>query len=217
MDALEKITEKILATKWHWLKYHFPVDDGGRTHPLSRSIADSCEICEQHMPRYVEEFANRLSSYKDREKYLPHFEQIIQLLSELFVISHLASLSLEGFRYIHEPKVEGSNKNPELGMYSDTRKLFVEVKCGKYIEHHNNRSDATIQLPSRMEGIREVGESLLNSGETLVLPRDNPIKDFLISANDKFDSFKKCNADSICVLVIVWNDFIFEPISVILI
>jgi hypothetical protein len=46
-----------------------------------------------------------------------------------------------------------------------------------------------------------------------VCPRDNVVKDFLISANDKFDSFKKCNADSICVLVIVWDDFIYEPIS----
>lgn len=48
-----------------------------------------------------------------------------------------------------------------------------------------------------------------------MLPRDNPIKDFLISANEKFRIFKQSNAAFLSTLVIVWDDFIYEPISAI--
>lgn len=212
MIALEKITEKILACEWHWLKYHFLSNKGSCAHPLCQSISNSCDICEQHMPGFAEEFSKRLSSYRDREKYLPHYEQIIQLLSELLVISHLASLSLDGFRYVHEPTAEGSDKNPELGMYSNIHEMFVEVKCREYINHHNKRSDKEIQLPARMEIFKNDNKHS-SIKDNVLLPKDNPIKDYLISADEKFKNFKKLNPDSICVLVIVWDDFIYEPIT----
>jgi hypothetical protein len=47
----------------------------------------------------------------------------------------------------------------------------------------------------------------------MTLPRDNPVKDFLVSADAKFEHFKETDANFIGVLVIIWDDFIYEPIS----
>jgi hypothetical protein len=46
----------------------------------------------------------------------------------------------------------------------------------------------------------------------LTLPRDNPVKDFLLNADKKFAQFKAVQAET-SILVIVWDDFIYEPIT----
>jgi hypothetical protein len=57
---------------------------------------------------------------------------------------------------------------------------------------------------------------LKNPGEDLTLPRDNPVKDFLLSADAKFAAFKKKADNFIGILVIIWDDNIYEPISTLL-
>lgn len=52
-----------------------------------------------------------------------------------------------------------------------------------------------------------------DSDSGITLPRDNPIKDFLHSSNQKFAGFKSGLENFYSVLVIVWDDFIYEPIS----
>lgn len=151
--------------------------------------------------------------YRGRKKYLPHYEQIIQLLSELYVIRHLVSADLEGARFVHEPTASGNEKNPELGIELQDKELYFEVKCRQYIEHHNNRGNAAIEIPSRMGGIIELANQIKGKEESIVLPRDNVVKDFLVSADSKFSGFKRQNTDSVCILVIIWDDFIYEPIS----
>lgn len=49
-------------------------------------------------------------------------------------------------------------------------------------------------------------------GGKATLPRDNPVKDFLISADEKFRNFKR-EGNFYSVLFIIWDDFIYEPIS----
>jgi hypothetical protein len=44
------------------------------------------------------------------------------------------------------------------------------------------------------------------------MPRDNPVYDFLVSANTKFAAFK-AQGPFLEILVIVWDDFIYEPIT----
>ena len=43
------------------------------------------------------------------------------------------------------------------------------------------------------------------------MPRDYPVRDFLIDAVRKFADFR--DETTGCLLVIVWDDFIYEPIS----
>ena len=212
-NIIAMLTDKIMATSWHFLQYHFVRYQDGFEHFLCASIVDACLRIENVMPGYVETFSNRLAEISGRENYVPHYEQIIQLLSELYVINHLSSIDVEGATYIHEPRAAGSDKNPEVGIILPNNQIFVEVKCREYVKHHNNRGMASVEVPSRVEGIRELASKLLRDNESIVFPRDNVIKDFLVSANEKFQAFKQTSPDAITILVIVWDDFIYEPIS----
>ena len=212
-EIVDLILAKFAETGWHWLSYHFLPYKQGYEHFLAAAIVDSCLHIEAHIPGFTEEFATRLATLSGREKFLPHYEQIIQLLSELYVIRHLVFSFPQGSKFIHEPKAEGSEKNPEVGVTTQNKKLFFEVKCRQYIEHHNNRGAAAIEIPSRMDGILDLASSIKNEEETLVLPRDNVIKDFLVSADLKFSCFKKEDPSALCILVIAWDDFAYEPIS----
>jgi len=50
----------------------------------------------------------------------------------------------------------------------------------------------------------------------VALPRDNPIKDFLRSADSKFAGFRAADPTFRSVLIIVWHDFVNEPLSALL-
>jgi len=212
-EAFDLIMAKITEANWHWLSYHFLPYKQGCEHFLAAAIVDSLLQIETCIPGFTEEFSTRLASLSGREKFLPHYEQIIQLLSELYVIRHLVLSCPQGSEFIHEPKAEGSEKNPEVGVTTQNKRLFFEVKCRQYIEHHNNRGSAAIEIPSRMDGILDLANSIKIEEETIVLPRDNGIKDFLISAEAKFSAFKKEDPSVLCILVIAWDDFAYEPIS----
>ncbi|MGH4032887.1 hypothetical protein ACQB60_28585 [Actinomycetota bacterium Odt1-20B] len=50
-------------------------------------------------------------------------------------------------------------------------------------------------------------------GESVALPRDNPVKGFLISADKKFAGFRATDPDFKSVLVNVWDGCVNEPSS----
>jgi len=204
---------KIILKKFHWLSYHFSSYMDGYEHFLAASIINCCENIEKIIPGFSKDFSDKLASFSDKEKYLPHYEQLIQALAELLVINHLCTKFPQQARFEIEPTSGMSAKNPEIGISYEGKKLYVEVKCREFITHHNNRGSAAIEIPTRMSGIREVANELVREGESIVYPRDNVVKDFLISANDKFSSFKEEDKECITVLVVVWDDFTYEPIS----
>ena len=104
-------------------------------------------------------------------------------------------------------------KNPELIIEQPQLAIGIEVKCPALTEHVRKRSANAIQLPARSEILRSAAESIRKQHDEITLPRDNPVKDFLISADDKFAPFKRDNPEFFGILVIVWDDFIFEPLS----
>lgn len=215
-EVIQMFIDNVMSGEWHWLGYHFSPYKDGYEHFLIASIIDSCIEIERAIPGFSKEFAEKLASYSGREKYLPHYEQIIQLLSELYVIKHLVSIPFDKPEFEIEPTIGDSEKNPEIGIRLPNKEIFVEVKCREYIDHHNNRGNAAIEIPSRQDGVLELARNTKKDSESLVLPRDNVIKDFLISADEKFASFKANNPNAITVLVIIWDDFIYEPISALL-
>ena len=204
---------KIILSKFHWLSYHFAGYMDGYEHFLSASIVNCCDNIEKLIPGFSSDFSDKLASFSGKEKYLPHYEQIIQALAELLVINHLCTKFPQQAVFEMEPTSGEGAKNPEIGINYEGKELYVEVKCREFISHHNNRGSAAIELPTRMSGIREVANELIRDDEHLVYPRDNVVKDFLISANEKFSGFKNNNNDCITVLVIIWDDFTYEPIS----
>jgi len=212
-DIIQALLDRILQSDWHWLKYHFSHYAKGVEHFLCAAIVDSCHEIESQIPGFSEDFSKRLGALSGREKYLPHYEQIIQLLSEMYVIRQLISAFGGEADIEHEPTAKGSKKNPEIGIRMADRSVYFEVKCREFIKHHNLRGGAEIELPSRMEGVLEQASRLSVDPQKIVLPRDNVVKDFLISANQKFLGFKVQEPDSLCILVVVWDDYIYEPIS----
>lgn len=49
-----------------------------------------------------------------------------------------------------------------------------------------------------------------------MLPRDNPVKDFLISANEKFTAYEELRPDAVRILTVVWDDHVQEVLAALL-
>jgi hypothetical protein len=60
---------------------------------------------------------------------------------------------------------------------------------------------------------KEASVELPDADKDITLPRDNPVKDFLVSAEAKFAPFRQADPNFRGVLVIVWDDHINEPIT----
>src|SRR5690606_31386323 len=95
---------------------------------------------------------------------------------------------------------------------SQTRevKYAVEVKTPRLIAHRNTMATKSWQLSARIPL-----KDILPVDQT-TLPRDNPVKDFLESASAKFAEYKTCNPSAYRILTIVWDDYIYEPVTALL-
>ena len=200
--------------RWHWFRYHFStLSVPGREHPLAASVIDALVVCDRAMPGYAERFVTTLASIGGREKFEPQYEQLLQLLAELHIVHQVVSFRWPGSAsFSAEPTAGGSKKNPEITVENCGTVYGIEVKSPALLEHVRKRGTNRTQIPARVF-TPDMVMSLSGAGEGVTLPRDNPVKDFLQSANAKFASFKVENSSFVGVLVIVWDDFIYEPIS----
>lgn len=203
------LDSKILDDKhWHWFRFHFEGLRQGITHPFAASILEACYRCEQAMPGYGLRVIDTLAGIGGHNRHRPDYEQLLQVLSELHVVQQVVKHPWPtGATFDPEPKCGQSKKNPELCVTTGDFTLGVEVKAPALFTHEEQRRKNSNQLPARSD-IKK-----LLPGSDTTLPRDNPVKDFLVSANEKFAGFKEANDQFIGVLVIVWDDFIYEPLS----
>lgn len=204
----------INQTEWHFFKYHFSsyIPQLGET-PLAQSIIESCYSCEKHMKGYANNFIKKLCSFSNKEKYTPHYDQILQHLAELLVVAHISERLDESWNLIEEPKIGTSRKNPEIQIEKNGFKILVEVKSPEFTKYQQIRYDADVQIAGRYPFGFSVASALSSNEGNKALPRDNSVKDFLISANEKFSSFKAVDKKYLSILVIAWDDFIYEPIT----
>jgi len=164
------------------------------------------------MPGYAKRTIDILASICGREKHLPDWEQLLQYLAELHVVRHILAYPWpEGTSFEAEPAAEGTRKNPEVAIHTSEFTLGVEVKAPALFRHQEQRTNNAIQLSARAVP-KSMHASLPGIEKGITLPRDNPVKDFLASADQKFHGFN--HQETFCgILVIVWDDFIYEPIS----
>ena len=94
-DVVTVLAESVLSTDWHFLHYHFAAYSKGYEHFLCASIADACLSVERKIPGFAAKFAERLAAISGKENYIPHFEQIIQLIAELYVVNYIVSIGLK--------------------------------------------------------------------------------------------------------------------------
>ena len=207
-ELIEYALQSDIMKKWHYFQFHFSFYHKEIEHELCKSIINSCISCELKIEGIAKNFIDRIASINGRVKQQSDYEQLLQILAELLIVEKTLSFEWENVReYKHEPTTGESKKNPEVNIVTDNYTIGVEVKSPKIIDHMNIRASNPFQLPARSPIIDFYGK------EHTTLPRDNPVKDFLISADTKFKSFKETIPNYYGVLVIVWDDYIYEPIS----
>lgn len=196
--------------KWHWFYYHFSRRLFGLHHPFAESFIESCILCDQKIPGFAKKFVDDIAALSGNEKFEPHYEQLLQKLAELFIIRQVVTFDWVTEIVIeYEPTAGNSKKNPEIVVKTKEFTIGIEVKAPALFSHIRVRKTTSLQIVAR----GPYGKHIIQDGKTVTLPRDNPIKDFLISANGKFEQFKIENPSFIGLLVIVWDDHIYEPIT----
>lgn len=207
-EAIDIIRKSDIYNKWHFFKYHFDFYDKGLEHILAKSIVDMTVELEKAIPKVGVDYINKIAAINGKPNETKHYDQLLQVLAELMIVHKAVAFPWGAeIKFAYEPKSGASNKNPELTIQTKTLSIGLEVKAPELVKKHNERATKPQQIPSRSEAFKAFDK------EKTMLPRDNPVKDFLISADNKFAEFKKANPNFYSVLVIVWDDFIYEPIS----
>ena len=186
-------------------------------HPFTDAVLTALLEVDAMIPGFAEGMANEIASISGIPKHEPHYEQLLQRLAEVHIIRRAVTFSWPfAPSFDWEPKpLSDSAKNPELRVAGGPETLLIEVKAPSLFRHIRKRGSNPTQLSTR--AIPPDSWSKLPEAERgITLPRDNPVKDFLISADSKFSPLKKDREITIGILVIIWDDFIYEPISALL-
>jgi hypothetical protein len=154
---------------------------------------------------YINQLAHLGGPERDERRY----EQMLQLFAEVFAIDRVLVMPWgDEAQLCFEP--QGTNGlRPEFRVVDKDGAYNFEVKSPSLLAHQRLRAGASVQLPVRIT--KEFTTSVQVKNPDALLPRDNPIKDFLVSADAKFSGFPRGSGANI--LVIVWDDFIYEPIG----
>ncbi|MGG7581829.1 hypothetical protein [Rhizobium sp. Nf11,1] len=208
-DRLVELSmETMMKTGFHWFQHQFITVPH---HLFAASILRACASIDRAAPDIGTDLLRELSSIGGRDRHEPHYEQLLQKLSEILVIERIVSASWPmGTTFEHEPSAIAGGPRPELLVTTPTGRLVVEVKTPSLLQHIRNRAHNRTQLPYRGGLSRELAGASAEGGVTL--PRDNPILDFLRDAERKFAGFR-VDPNTASLLVIVWDDHIYEPIS----
>lgn len=217
MMERSKLIGHIAASKmfrhWHYFSYHFGFYSEGLEHSLAKSVTDSCLDAETQLRGFATAMIDALAEIGGKEKHEPHYEQLLQRLAELLVIRQIVTWGWpRPVTFDREPTAGNSRKNPEVTISSETWRIGVEVKAPSLLQHIRSRASHVSQVSSRSFDKEQLSQ-LAGADEGITMPRDNPVKDFLISADAKFAEFRRENPQFFGVLVIVWDDFVYEPIS----
>lgn len=196
---------------WHWLQWNFDeIRVSSNEPPAAMHILDVLSRCDEVMPDFATAMIDRIASVGGRVKNMDDYETIRQWLAELLVIGHLVDWEWStNVSFAYEPTSSSGGSRPEIIVSTSNFDVGIEVKCPDLRSHRRLRSTNPTQLLARFSA----GLDLDTSDTTL--PRDNPVKDFLISGEYKFKQFRN-DPTFFSLLFVVWDDYINEPISALL-
>lgn len=199
--------DAIMAADWHWLNYLY-----ARLPPDQNlwEFARICAFLDSQVPHLGGNFISALGRVSGKVKDEGQYQQMLQVFAEVFCIYHILNMPWsENAIFEHEP-IGINGKRPEFRVSDNGQYFTFEVKASSLLDHQRRRSKAPTQIPARLHP--DVTSALNKSGGgNALMPRDNPIKDFLKDANQKFNGFERDNSTNI--LIIVWDDFIYEPLA----
>lgn len=178
----------------------------GREFPFATALFEALDKVESLVPGYANEMISRIAAIENTGE--DQYESILSILAEIYVTAGLcvrADVDEGVPQFTHEPAL-GQQKNPEFEVRVCAQWCAIEVKTPRLIQHGrlraNNPWQVGVRLPS---GALPFGD--------VTLPRDNPIKDFLVSAEEKFAAYENYRPGSIRILAILWDDFSNEPVA----
>lgn len=207
-----RLYEEMCGADRAWLSYHF-----GLLTPFGQHLLAALVDCELRVPQLGYRLIKELHAVKyvpsavDAAAWKARFEELIQKLAEILVARALCTIEWPYGTVIEfEPINRSNGKRPEFSVRTPERLWLFEVKCPSFITHQENRSNNPHQLPIR--GFLRDAPHM--AGETVTLPRDNTIKDFLLSAQQKFSGFDE--GDVTGIVVVVWDLNMYEAISVLM-
>jgi len=207
-DMLNWATPIITGDDWHWFGWLFAQRP---TRPFVTHLVDACVECELRLEGLGWSLLKDVAGISGAERHEPHYEMLLQKLSEILVLNQLLKLPWpEEASFEHEPSARPNGKRPELKVETDQQIFLFEVKAPALLSHQRARALNPLQFPGRMFDVSM--RAMLSGEQVATLPRDNPIKDFLISAQNKFSEFN-FDKETFGILIIVWDDFIYEPIT----
>lgn len=178
----------------------------GRDLSFTTSLFEALNKVETIVPSYANEMISRIAAIEHTGE--DQYETILSILAEIYVTAGLCERAdkEEGVpQFTHEPAVR-LQKNPEFEVRVNDQWCAIEVKTPRLIQHERLRANNAWQV-----GIRLPSGGLPFGGVTL--PRDNPVKDFLVSAEEKFVAYESFRPGSVRILAILWDDFSHEPIA----
>lgn len=198
----------------HWLTYHL---HKGRVTEFGEALIQALASCEYRLPglgeRLVDELINTgyTPTAQDPAAWRAGFQQLLQKFAEILVLRVLLETPWPaGAIFWHEPANPNTGRRPELAVDLEERVYLFEVKCPSLVDHQAARGANPRQIPARSV----LGDSFRanpDPNEPVTWPRDNVLKDFLESADDKFSGFSA--KETIGVLIVVWDAYVYEPIS----
>jgi hypothetical protein len=210
LPLYEQLWAGPMFSKWHWLQYNFDAPRHGQPETRFAAITmDALLECDAVMPGFAKQMLRRLSKMGGRERDLDDYTRILQWLGELLVVTHFAVWKWpETAVFSHEPTAGKKKVNPEIVVDLGHIRLGVEVKTPDLrplTDGVTGRGRAPWQLTARIP-------EEFHPNDAITKPRDNAVKDCLVSADRKFQGFRS-DPDFYSVLTIVWDDHINEPLT----
>ncbi len=208
-NILQLFIDNIPTT--HFLNYHvhecrrFSISKD--LHPFIYMLNDALSVINKSDPNYAERIVKWIATLTNKEEY----EQNFSVFGEILILKRVCELAdvIDGKPYlVSEPRSSKNSKNPEFRSVINGFYYTGEVKTPSVLEYSAIRQEGfqiTTHLPDRNVVL----------ADKVVNPKLLTVKDYLVSAEDKFREYIKNNEfkDDYRFLYIVWDDFINEPIS----
>lgn len=192
---------------WHWFGYH-----ATRYTPFMRSLAEACVDLGRISSDAPQRMLGEVAAIGGTEGHTPHYDQLLQKLAEIIAMRQIVLMPWPlGTIFAIEPPSPSGPKRVDLVVTCQAGQVTgFEVKAPDLRAHAERRSQSNFQIPAR--NVPGMVERLQEQGNNLALPRDNTMRDFLRSANQKFEPFKR-RGNFLGVLVVAWDDYVYEAIG----
>ncbi|MFE4353575.1 hypothetical protein [Peribacillus butanolivorans] len=183
----------------------YPFVAKGELHPFIENLVNALNEIEQAVPGYAKKTIDWIATIDKN-----HFEQVIQILGEILVLRKLASIANPNSISL-EPTAINKGKNPEFRALVEDTFFAIEVKTASLFDFSTERQTG-LQITAQLN---KLDYNLLTQTGKTVNSRSLKVKDYLVSADEKFEQYKQDKEfkDDFRLLFIIWDDYINEPLS----